>query len=211
VRYEEFKKYDAVNMAAIPMLYQAGYLTIVDFNHESNLFRLDYPNDEVRAAFAGDLTEKYLHVPGQDLSSFIARFTAAIYGGDIDGIMASLKPFFASIPYDLIVEKENYYQTAVHLIFTMLGLQCRSEVRISDGRIDTLVETNNFVYCFEFKLNGTAKAALNQINSKDYLLPWQGSSKKLFKVGVNFDHEKRGIDKWLFDDGSVIKASPRRK
>jgi hypothetical protein len=124
--------------------------------------------------------------------------------------MAALKPFFASIPYDLIVEKENYYQTAVHLIFTMLGLQCRSEVRISDGRIDTLVETNNFVYCFEFKLNGTAKAELNQIDSKAYLLPWQGSGKKLFKVGVNFDHEKRGIDKWLFDDGSV-KAPLKKK
>jgi hypothetical protein len=109
------------------------------------------------------------------------------------------------------VEKENYYQTAVHLIFTMLGLQYRSEVRISAGCIDTLVETNSLVYCFEFKLNSTAKAALKQIDSKDYLLPWQGSGKKLIKVGVNFDHEKRGIDKWVCNDGSASKAPPRRK
>jgi hypothetical protein len=111
--------------------------------------------------------------------------------------MASLKQFFASIPYDIIVEKENYYQTAVHLIFTMLGLQCRSEVRISGGRIDTLVETNSLVYCFEFKLDGTAEAALKQIDNKDYLLPWEGSGKRLFKVGVNFDHDKRSIGEWL--------------
>jgi hypothetical protein len=127
---------------------------------------------------------------------------AALFHGDVADIMAALKSFFASIPYDLIVEKENYYQTAVHLIFTMLGLQCRSEVRISGGRIDTLVETNNFVYCFEFKLDGTAEMALKQIDNKDYLLPWEGSGKKLFKVGVNFDHDKRTIGEWLVVDGN---------
>jgi hypothetical protein len=82
------------------------------------------------------------------------------------------------------------------MILTMMGLQCRSEVRTVDGRINTLIETSNFVYCFEFKLDGIAQAALDQIDSKDYLLPWQGSGKKIFKVGVNFDREKRNIGEW---------------
>jgi hypothetical protein len=69
-------------------------------------------------------------------------------------------------------------------------------VRIAAGRIDTLVETNTLVYCFEFKLNGTAEEALKQIDTKDYLLPWQGSGKKLFKVGVDFDKDKRNIGGW---------------
>jgi hypothetical protein len=80
----------------------------------------------------------------------------------------------------------------------MLGLQCRSEVRIAAGRIDTLVETKNFVYCFEFKLDGTAEKALKQIDTKEYLLPWQGSGKKLFKVGVDFDKDKRNIGEYVF-------------
>jgi hypothetical protein len=84
----------------------------------------------------------------------------------------------------------------IHLIFTMLGLQCRSEVRIASGRIDTLVETNKFVYCFEFKLNGSAEAALAQIDNKEYLLPWQGSGKKLFKIGATFNRKKRNIGGW---------------
>ena len=79
---------------------------------------------------------------------------------------------------------------------------CRSEVRIAAGRIDTLVETETFVYCFEFKLNGTAMEAIAQIDTKEYLLPWDRSSlqdggKNLFKVGVNFDHEKRNIGEWI--------------
>jgi hypothetical protein len=78
----------------------------------------------------------------------------------------------------------------------MLGFKCRSEVRIASGRLDTLVETKWFVYCFEFKLNGTAEEALAQIDAKEYLLPWASSGKQLFKVGVAFDYEKRNIREW---------------
>jgi len=114
--------------------------------------------------------------------------------------MDALKSFLASIPYDIIKEKENYYETAIHLIFTMLGLNCRSEARIASGRIDTLVETKNNVYCFEFKLNGTAEEALAQIDTKEYLLPWAESGKHLYKIGVDFDYEKRNIGHWLISD-----------
>jgi hypothetical protein len=110
--------------------------------------------------------------------------------------MEALPPFFASIPYDIQLKDERYYQTVVHLIFRMLGLYCRSEVRLAAGRIDTLVETKAQVYCFEFKLDGTAQEALEQIDGKDYLLPWRGSGKRLVKVGVSFDYEKRNIGEW---------------
>jgi hypothetical protein len=198
VHSSAFHKYDVETMEAVPVLYQSGYLTIVDYDDEQNSYALDFPNEEVRASFAESLVEKYLHVGGENLNSFITRFFNAIYNGDVDGIMDALKPFFASIPYDLIANTENYYQTVIHLVFTMLGLQCRSEARIAAGRIDTLVETKNFVYCFEFKLEGTAEEALAQIDTKDYLLPWSGSGKKLFKVGVDFDKEKRNIGEYMF-------------
>jgi len=78
----------------------------------------------------------------------------------------------------------------------MLGFNCRSEVRIAHGRIDTVIETKRFVYCFEFKLNGTAEEALAQIDTKEYLLPWKRKGKTLFKIGVGFDPEKRNIGGW---------------
>jgi hypothetical protein len=193
-----FHKYDVETMEALPVLYQSGYLTIVDYDEEQNCYALDFPNDEVRCSFAESLVEKYLHVGGENLNTFIMRFLGSLVKGDVEGIMNALKSFFASIPYDLIANTENYYQTVIHLIFTMLGLQCRSEVRIAAGRIDTLVETKKNVYCFEFKLNGTAEDALKQIDSKEYLLPWQESGKKLFKVGVDFDKKKRNIGEYVF-------------
>ncbi|MDR3013510.1 MAG: PD-(D/E)XK nuclease domain-containing protein [Chitinispirillales bacterium] len=112
----------------------------------------------------------------------------------------------AGVPYDIIEKTENYYRTVVHLIFNLLGLNCLSEVRTSDGRMDSLVETKNFVYCFEFKIDKTADEALAQIDTKEYLLPWMGSGKKLFKVGVNFDSEKRNIGEWKY--AAIEAATP---
>jgi hypothetical protein len=197
VGYEDFRKYDIETMRAEPLLYQSGYLTISDYDENKNRFTLDYPNEEVRASFAKSLLKQYLQVPDDRSRALFIQLPNALYDGDIEGAIDSLRQFLASIPYDIVKEKENYYETAVHLIFTMMGLNCRSEVRIASGRIDTLVETKNNVYCFEFKLNGTAEEALAQIDTKEYLLPWKGSGKKLFKVGVAFDCEKRNIGHWL--------------
>ena len=193
VGYDDFRKYDIETMRAEPLLYQSGYLTIADYDEELREFTLDYPNEEVRASFAGSLLDQYFQPSPGGLKTRLSR---CLLKGDADGAMEALRAFFASIPYDIIGARENYYQTAVHLIFTMLGFSCRSEVRIARGRIDTLVETKSYVYCFEFKLDGTAEGALAQIDSKEYLLPWAGSGKKLFKVGVVFDSGKRNIGEW---------------
>jgi hypothetical protein len=205
VRYEDFRKYDIENMEAEPLLYQSGYLTISGYDTERNRFILDYPNEEVRASFASSLIKQYLQVPADRSRSLINKLIDAFYDGNVDEAMNVIKSFLASIPYDIIKESENYYQTAVHLIFTILGYNCRSEVRIASGRIDTLVETKSSVYCFEFKLNGTADEALAQIDTKDYLLPWKGSGKKLFKIGVNCNHGERNIGEWK----AVGAESPR--
>jgi hypothetical protein len=183
-------------MEAVPVLYQSGYLTIVDYDEEGSRFVLDYPNEEVRASFAKSLVETYLHAPSERAQALSVQLPDALFDGDVEGAIHALEAFFASIPYDLIAGTENYYQTVVHLVFTMMGLYCRSEARIAAGRIDTLVETKKYVYCFEFKIKGSAGEALKQIDGKEYLLPWQGSGKKLVKIGVVFDTEKRNIGEW---------------
>ena len=190
------QKFSVDNMDALAVLYQSGYLTIAGYDAEFNEYTLDYPNEEVRSAFANALLEQYIRVSAMDLNALSVTLPRALVKGDINAAMNSLPPFFAAIPYDIQLKDEKYYQTVVHLLFRMLGLYCRSGARIAAGRIDTLVETKNYVYCFEFKLNGTAEDALAQIDGKDYLLPWQGSGKGLVKVGVSFDYEKRNIGEW---------------
>ncbi|MDR0526192.1 MAG: ATP-binding protein [Spirochaetaceae bacterium] len=203
VTYADFSKYDIAGMKAEPLLYQSGYLTITDYDAELNEFILDYPNDEVRASFAKSLMEQYFEAPDENFRTLTTDLVRAFTHGKPEDALTAVKIFLSKIPYDIIKEKENYYQTAVHLIFTMLGLNCRSEVKIASGRIDTLVETKNYVYCFEFKLNGTVKQALAQIDSKEYLLPWkrpgcngERNGKTLFKIGVEFDHKHHNIGAW---------------
>jgi len=200
VSFSVFSKYDIENMEAVPVLYQSGYLTISDYDAEKDQFVLDYPNEEVRSCFAQSLLKHYASTTEGNFRALTTLLPEALFEGKIDDAMNTLKSFLASIPYDIIKEKENYYETAIHLIFTMLGLNSRAEVRISSGRIDVLVETKNYVYCFEFKLKGSADKAIKQIDTKDYLLPWKNSGKKLFKVGVAIDRKKRTLGAWKTEE-----------
>jgi hypothetical protein len=199
IGYDSFQKFDIENMDAVTVLYQSGYLTMSDYDEEENEFLLDYPNLEVRSAFAKSLLRQYLMAPADNANALFFELPKTLRNGNIDGAIETIRQLLASIPYDIVRESENYYQTAIHLIFTIFGLNCRSEVRIAAGRIDTLVETKSYVYCFEFKLDKSADEALAQIDTKDYLLPWAGSGKMLFKVGVNFDSEKRNIGEWKYE------------
>jgi len=195
VTQSDFSKYNIDDLEPVPLLCQTGYLTITDYDPKVNEYTLGFPNIEVHASFAGSLLQHYLGPTNTDRLDM--KFIRSIVYGNLDAAMDTLRRFFAAIPYDIIVEKEKYFQTIVHVIFTMLGFNCRSEPRIAAGRIDALVETPEFVYCFEFKLNDSAEAALAQIDAKEYTFPWTGSGKKVFKVGVSFDFEKRNIKEWV--------------
>jgi hypothetical protein len=191
----DFGKYNIDNMEAAPILCQAGYLTISDYDKETGLYTLDFPNREVSASLANSLLRHYLGMT--DNERLDTKFITAIAKGDLDVAMDTLRRIFAGIPYGIAGEKECHFQAVVHVIFRMLGFNCLSEVQTADGRIDTLVITQNFVYCFEFKLNGSAEDALAQIDTRKYAHSWEGSGKKVFKVGVSFDYTTRNIEKWV--------------
>jgi len=151
----------------------------------------------VRSAFAKSLATRCLKTHSIESTALCSKLTTALNGGNVDAAMEAVKLFMTKIPYDLFQKRENFFQSVIYVVFAMLGLDCRTEERIATGRIDIVVETRNFVYCFEFKLDGNAEAALAQIDSKEYATPWTGGGKKVFKVGVNFDFEKRNIGKWV--------------
>ena len=200
VTVADFRKYDTDNFEAVPILYQSGYLTIKDYESETQLFTLDYPNTEVRASFTDELAVQYLGVSRTNKNALTANLTKYLFSGDIESaIELAIKPFMAEIPNNLAIKEEKYFQTIFHIIFNMMGLKCRSEVSIATGRIDAVIETPRFVYCFEFKLDKTVKQALTQIDENEYLTPYIGGTKTLFKVGVNFNYEERKIENWAFE------------
>ena len=190
----------------IPVLYQSGYLTIKGFDKGAvRPFKLQFPNDEVRDGMLKLLAYSYSSKNNQDTSEFLDHFVTAMKACDIETALTEMRAFMASIPYDAEKQNELHYRTIFYLIFRIATpYLVRCEERTAAGRADAVVETADAVYVFEFKLdaNGTAEDALKQIDNKGYLVPYtvtkaaDGSPKKLFKIGVAFDAEKRTLGEW---------------
>ena len=195
---------DAIN--PLPILYQAGYLTIKDYNDFSKLYRLGFPNDEVRYGFLDNLMPAYTSIRADKTGLSVWEFYEEIEAGDVDGFMEKLKGIISGIPYDSLTEKdlalrEQNYQTAVYLVFALMNQFVHTEVHCSTGRADCVVEFKDKVYIFEFKLvsNASSEEAVKQIKEKNYADRFSGSGKKLIAVGSSFDEEKRTIKEWAVE------------
>ena len=189
----------------IPMLYQSGYLTIKKFNRGNFApYILAFPNKEVSDGFSRSLLFYY----GNQSDAYATTANEIIKGfqaGDIDSVLSITKAYLSKIPYDAEKPNELHYKTIIYCLFLIITpYLVRCEEKSAAGRADIVVETANSVYVFEFKLNGNGSAedALKQIDDKGYLIPYtvthaaDGSPKKLFKIGVSFDAEKRTIGEW---------------
>jgi hypothetical protein len=130
---------------------------------------------------------------------YIARFVEEVEAGKVDDFFKRLSSLFADTPYELVKDLENHYQNVLFIVTKLMGLYVKAEYHTSEGRIDLVLQTNDYTYVMEFKLNGTAEEALAQINDKNYALPFAVDNRKLVKVGVNFSSATRNIDRWLVE------------
>lgn len=182
---------------SLPMLYQTGYLTIKSYDTRMQLYTLGYPNKEVKIGFTRGLLNEYPS-KASTASGFVAHFYAAMDSQDIDLAMSKLQAYLAGIPNDLENKSEKHYQTIIYLIFSLLGFYIQTEVKTAIGRADALCRTDNSIYVFEFKVDGSAEDALKQIDEKGYMLPYRfEDGKRLVKVGVNISSQTRTVEKWV--------------
>ena len=185
------------NPNLVPLLYQTGYLTIAGYDARKQRFTLGFPNEEVKYGFLDSLLPAYAPEAAANSGTDIYTLDDCIEDGNPDGIKRILTALFASIPYTSDKNPfEHYFQCVIYLVFTLLGKLTKCEVHSSQGRADCIVETEKFVYIFEFKLDQSADTALAQIEEKQYALPYAADARKLFKIGVNFDSSTRNISEW---------------
>ena len=182
----------------IPLIYQSGYLTIKGYDKRFGNYLLKFPNDEVRYGFMDFLVPYYTSVVDDERGFYLGKFVRELESGDVDAFLTRLQAFFADFPYELNEKTERHYQVVFYLVFKLMGQFTGAEVRSARGRADAVVKTPKYIYVFEFKLNGTAEQALQQIDEKGYLIPYQVDGRELVKVGVEFSAEKRNIDRWLY-------------
>lgn len=191
---------DSMEENPVPILYQSGYLTIKDFDREFRYYTLGFPNKEVEEGFTKFLLPHYAHLSSGNSAFELSRFVQEVRGGQTDAFMKRLQSFFADCPYELARDLERHYQNVLFIVFKLLGFYTQTEYHTSEGRIDLVVQTTDYIYLMEFKLEGTAEEALRQINEKHYALPFASDPRKLFKIGVNFSNAIRGIEKWLIEE-----------
>lgn len=187
--------YDGNN--PIPFLYQSGYLTMKPGENKIGQVALDFPNEEVEEGFFKNLLPAFMGMRSNATVNWINRLHTMLEERNINGFFEQMKVFYANIPYDLIRDAENFYQSILYVTCRLLGFLTEAEYKTSNGRIDMLLRTATDVYVIECKFDGTAEEALAQIENKNYPLGFSNEDKPVTAVGVNFSSETRNIDKWI--------------
>lgn len=188
---------DATDTDPIPVIYQSGYLTISDYDKEFGLFTLGYPNEEVKQGFIKFLLPYYVYCKSSEHKTIIRDFVLSLRSGNADRFMQQMQSLMAGIPYELVRELEVHYQNVIYIITKLLGIYVQAEYRTSNGRIDLLMATDKYIYILELKHEGSAQEALEQINSKDYALPFCIDGRQVIKIGANVSKDTRNIDEWI--------------
>ncbi len=200
---KEFIDYKATVEQPLPMIYQSGYLTIKKYDMEENSFLLDYPNNEVKEGFLSLVAAGYFNTR-ESVDSWIRSAVSQLKKAQLDDFRDGLTSFLASIPYTMRRkenerERERYFHYTFYLIMRLISVYTVYTEKVqSRGRVDCIVETPDYVYIFEFKLDGTAEEALRQIEEKGYALEYASDSRKLYKIGAVFSSETGTIAEFVF-------------
>ena len=193
---------------ALPLLYQSGYLTIKDYDAEGETYFLSIPNQEVRVGYVNGLLPTYTGLNSGDVQvGFALKFWRALKQDDIDLAMSHMQSYLAGIPYiegfkQKLAEattKEGFYEYTFYLIFSMLNVYVRTQVKVAGGRVDMVIFMPDTIYVMELKVGDTARHALDQIDARGYAKPYLTDGRRVMKVGIRFDADKHTVDEWKIE------------
>lgn len=190
---------------ALPLLYQSGYLTIKGYNPEIDMYTLSIPNQEVRIGYTRGLLPSYIGLKAAEVQTgFAAKFWTALKKNDIELAMREMKSYMAGILYVEGFKKklseaatvEGFYEYTMYLIFSMLNVYVRTQVKCAGGRADIVVWMPEKIYIFEIKVSESSGKAMNQIEANGYATPFITDGRDIVKVGIKFDKETRVPTEW---------------
>ena len=191
-----FSTYNIEKLQVLPILFQTGYLTL-QAKLEFGLYRLGYPNREVRGAMLAYLIAEMRHDDAITSTPTVVSLYRAFAARDLEQAIKLIKSIFKTIPSHIFIkEAESYYHSLIYLVFHYLGLYTESEVNTNNGRLDCVVKTPNHIYVIEFKLNKSADEAMQQIKSKGYAEKYRADPREKVLLGVNFSSELKTVEGW---------------
>ena len=187
---------DIMDENPLPLLFQSGYLTIKSYDVEFGEYILGFPNREVEEGFTKFLYPFYTPKTYEKSSFSMSQFVREVRRGDAEGFMNRLSAMFADGDYQVVGNQEIYFQNTLYVFFKLMGFYVNVERHTSDGRMDVLMQTKDYIYIIEIKVDQTAEVAMRQIEEKQYAAPFAADPRKLFKIGINFNSQTRKIDDW---------------
>ena len=214
--------YRAVAENALPILFQSGYLTIKEYINDVRLYRLGFPNDEVRYGFLENLLPAYSAVPFTQGGVCVARFVQDIREGKVDSFMERMQSLIAGIPYDNFTEenlklREQNYQAAVYLIFALMGQFVQTEVHCYSsaatdgggstqqrcfGKAETRSQNYTRMYSFD---DGTGRADCIVLTTDSvYIFEFKLTGNSSAEDALNQIKEKRYAEKYLVDGKTIV-------
>lgn len=209
-----FIDYKADTAMPLPMIFQSGYLTIKDVNRRFNTYLLDFPNREVREGLTTLLLGNYLQ-PKEDSKSWVTDIVVALEAADLDLVRRLFTSFLAGTPYSMRPKKtqeqrEQYFHYTFYLLMRLISCYTvYTEKQLSEGRADCIIETPKFVYIFEFKLDGTAEEALQQIHDRGYATAYAADTRPLFSIGASFSSKTGTVEGWQAETiQSATRSTP---
>ena len=190
---------DSMKENPLPVIYQSGYLTIKGYDREFREYQLGFPNQEVESGFINYLLPIYTNAQQSSAMFSINQFVREVRSGRPEAFMTRLQAMMADTDYRIVGDTELYFQNFLFVFFRLLGLYVEVERATSDGRTDMIVQTKDYIYIFEFKLDRSAVEALRQIEDKGYARPFATDARHLYKIGVSFSSEKRCVEEYRIE------------
>ena len=200
----EFADYRADTERPLPMIFQSGYLTIKDAIQKGFDYRyvLDFPNDEVRSGFVELLARNFFNQQKGIVLPWTEKVVDALRDGDLELVRKLFTSFLAETPYSMRPKKDDkdcelYFHYTFYLLMRLISCYTiYTEKQLSEGRADCIIETPKYVYIFEFKLDGTATEAFEQINSRGYGKPYEADSRQVYFIGASFSSRTGTVEEW---------------
>jgi len=185
----------------VPFLYQSGYITIKNYNKQRETYTLGFPNKEVRMAFADSLLEYAFHRDADVNSYMMDAYNDLKFDGNIASFMKYLNLFFRKFPFSLNNMNEKHYHAILFAVLASYGADVVANPESAKGRADLLLKFEDVNYIFELKYDGSTRAALDQVDDKDYIAVAMEPGKRIVKLAINFSSTDRSILDWDVDDG----------
>lgn len=194
---DDLKGLDLLRPQPLALLYQTGYLTIKSYHPKIKRYRLGIPNNEVKEGLFKILLPYYVKSQSdKEEKKIVSDMVMYFILGNTEAAMKCLQAYFSGVHFKMKMDNENNFHNAFYILMDIIGLDIETGSATSDGSIDIVIKTEDYIYVIELKYNGSAEQALKQIEDKKYSRKFQMDSRQLIEIGVNFSSETRCIEDW---------------